>query len=342
MLRKLLIASLLALVGGVLTPAQTSVPIISGGLSFVSTTNAGVTFFPPILSPLVTVPIGDKWLIESRGTLDEFVFRENGTSGPYHALTFTSVDYLQLDYVASSRMTISVGRYLTPFGIYNERLGPEWIKNIEDPPLIYGIGTRASGSSDGAMVRGVAVARSRWELNYTAYFSALSTANKFEAGRAAGGRAGIFLPGTRLEFGASYQRYLQDTHLNAAGLHFAWQPFRVPVDIKAEYAHSPSGHGYWLETAYRFSKYHGPTSAIGRLQAVGRVQDFERTSPGVNDALPGVDTQRMDIGLNYYLPRNVRLNASYGRQFSSAGNSNIWNFAISYRFLFPIFPGRAK
>jgi len=52
-----------------------------------------------------------------------------------------------------------------------------------------------------------------------------------------------------------------------------------------------------------------------------------------------VDVNQFDFGLNYYLPHNVRLNGSYGRQFSSAGNANIWNFEIVYRFLFPAWPG---
>jgi hypothetical protein len=32
------------------------------------------------------------------------------------------------------------------------------------------------------------------------------------------------------------------------------------------------------------------------------------------------------------------LNGSYGRQFSSLGNSNVWNVQVTYRFLFPLIP----
>jgi hypothetical protein len=192
------------------------------------------------------------------------------------------------------------------------------------------------------MVRGLLISNKDWQLNYTAYFSTLSTVNQFQSGRAAGGRAGVFFPKARLEVGASYQRLLQNQHINSVGAHFSWQPYNTPLDLKAEYAHSPNGQGYWLEAGYRFSRFRGDDSWLGRLQAIGRVQQFKRGTFSPIDALPGADTNQVDFGLNYYLPHNLRLNSSYGRQFSSLGNSNIWNFEVTYRFLFPLIPGGAK
>jgi hypothetical protein len=342
MFRKSLWMMLLLLSGAVALSAQSTTPIISGGVQFLSTTNTGVTFLQPTIAPVVAVPLGEHWLIESRATFDEFIFRQNGTSGPYHAQTFSSVDYLQLDYVASSRVTITVGQFLTPFNIFNERLSPVWIHNFADFPLITGIGTRTSGSSDGAMLRGVLLSRKNLELNYTAYFSALVNAKQFSAGRTAGGRVGAFIPRRRLEVGMSYQRFLQDQHLNSWGAYLAWQPYSAPLELKAEYAHAPGGHGYWVEGAYRFSQYRGPDTWLGRLQAVARMQQFYFGKPAPDDVLPGADTWQADFGLNYYLPHNLRLNASYGRRFSPQGNANIWNLQMTYRFLFPLIPGRSK
>ena len=323
--------------------AQSNVPIISGGVQYESTTFGGATVFQPTIAPVVAIPISDRWLIESRATFDEVIFRENGSSGPYHAVPSISVDYLQLDYIASPHLTVTVGEFLTPFNIYNERLSALWIHNFADAPLIAGIGTRTSGSSDGGMLRGVLASRKNWELNYAAYFSALSTSRQFGAGRSAGGRVGVFLPAARLEVGLSYQRFLQDQHLNSWGTYFAWLPNAVPLDVKAEYAHSPGGQGYWIEGAYRLSQLRGANSWLGRLQVLGRMQQFYLGTPKPDDVLPGADTKKCDFGLNYYLPHNVRLNASYGRQFSSLGNANVWNVQISYRFLFPLIPeGRAQ
>jgi hypothetical protein len=333
---------LLLLSNAVILCSQTDTPIISGGVQYLNTTTGGATVFQPVIAPVVAVPIGDRWLIESRATFDEVIFRENGTSGPWHALTFSSVDYLQLDFVANSHLTIVVGEFLTPFNIYNERLSPVWIHNLADAPLIAGIGTRTTGSSDGGMVRGVAASGKDWQLSYTSYFSTLVNASHFGAGRTAGGRAAIFVPSKRLEVGMSYQRFLQDQHLNSWGSYLVWQPASTPLDLRAEYAHTRGGQGYWIEAAYRLSRYRGTESWLGRLQVVGRMQQFFEGTPSPDDVLPGADTQKVDFGLNYYLPHNLRLNTSYGRQFSSLGNTNIWNCQITYRFLFPLLPGGSK
>jgi hypothetical protein len=341
-LRRIALSTVLFFAAAVAASGQSNTPIISGGIQYENATAGGATAFAPVISPVVTIPIGDRWLIESRASFEELIFRENGTSGPYHSVTFSSVDYFQLDYLINSHVTLVVGDFLTPFNIYNERIAPIWIHNFNDAPLIAGIGTRTSGSSEGAQLRGVAVAHKNWELNYSAYFSTLVNAHQFASGRTAGGRIGVFAPNTRLEVGLSYQRFLQDLHLNSIGTYVVWQPQSTPLEVRAEYAHSRGGQGYWLEGAYRLSHLRGPDSWIGRLQPIARVQQFYIGTPSPGDANAPVDTQRIDFGFNYYLPHNIRANASYGRQFSSLGNVNVWELQLTYRFLFPLIPGGSK
>jgi len=107
------------------------------------------------------------------------------------------------------------------------------------------------------MLRGVLIERPNWLLNYTAYFSVSQTTDNLQAGRAAGGRIGMFLPKAGIEVGASYQRFLQNGDHNDAGTYFAWQPPQIPLDVRAEYAHSPGGQGYWLEGAMRVAWLQG-------------------------------------------------------------------------------------
>ena len=340
--RSALAVTLLIAVIASASHAQSDSPVISGGAGFVSTTNGGVTFVQPVIAPVAIIPIGSKFLIESRADLRGVFLPENGTSGPYRGEFFASLEYLQLNYLANSHLTISVGRYLTPFGIYNERLTPIWIRNLQDAPIIFPIGTRTSGSSDGLMLRGAALSTSAVQLNYTAYFSASSNMEQFRAGRAAGGRIGVFFTGPRLEFGASYQRFLEGDHFNAAGLHVSWQPRRAPLDIKAEYAHSPSGQGFWIESTLRSATRSTSATLLTRLQPTFRFQHFERNEFRPGDFLPGRDTQQADFGLNCYLPRNLRLNASYSRNFNDALDRNIWNVGVTYSFMVPVFPGGAK
>jgi len=325
-----------SLVGG-----QTPVPILSGGIGLLGSRDAGFTAWQPVVAPVLTAPLGDRWLIESRADLRGFISRTNGT-GPYEGQFFATLEYAQIDYNAASWLTITAGRFLTPFNIYNERLTAIWIPNFQQAPIIFPIGTRTTAESNGGMVRGALIARSNYELNYTAYVSASTNINELESGRAAGGRAGIFFPNARFEAGLSYQRLRQDQHMNSVGTYVSWEPNSVPLEIKSEYAHSPRGQGYWIEPAYRFATSKHQQSDLGRLQLAVRVQQFFRLQPGVGDSLPALDVHRVDFGANYFLPYDIKLNASYGRRFTARGDSNIVNFGITYRFMFPLLPGGSQ
>ena len=87
-------------------------PLISGGVGFLSSTNAGATTVQPIISPVAAVPVGEHLLVESRAYLEEFVSPENGNSGPYQASFFAGLQYLQLDYIATPKLTVAVGEVL--------------------------------------------------------------------------------------------------------------------------------------------------------------------------------------------------------------------------------------
>lgn len=325
---------LLVVFGASPSRGQDLVPVITGSAGFIYSKDAGQTALQPIINPILLFPLGSKFLVEADAFLQGYVARSS-PGGSYEWQSFNSIEYLQLDYVVNSHITIVAGRFLTPFNIYNERLGPIWIHNFQDDPIIYPIGTRTTGSSDGGMVRGVAVSRPDWLLNYTAFFSALSNTSHFGAGRAFGARVGVFLPKGNLEIGTSYQRFLQEQHANSYGAYLAWKPLAL-VDVKGEYAHSPQGQGYWIEGAYRFSESAPFGRVLKNIQPVIRGQQFFRLAPGMNDQLPQANTQRVDFGLNYYFPHEIRLNGSYGRQFSSTGNSNNWTLDLTYRFLFPM------
>ena len=338
MLYRILSIACLVLSAGMAARAQDSVPVISGAVGFLSTTAGGTHINEPVIVPVLAAPIGGHILIEARGELEEFLVQPNGT-GPYSKQFFGGLDYAQIDYVATPWLTFAAGRYLTPFGIYDERLSPIWIHNLQNGPIIFTIGTRNTGSSLGGMARGVVTAAKDLQVNYTLYYSTTNQSANWGAARAAGGRVGFFLPNQRLEVGASYQRYLQDTHLNSYDGYVSWQPYSAPLDFKGEVAHSPSGYGYWAEAAYRLSRFRGPDSVVGRLQPVLRVQQFVRKQFIPGDALPGANTQEADFGIDYYLPHEVRFNADYSRQFSGLGNENIWDIGITYRFMLPLWPG---
>ena len=318
------------------------VPILSGGVGMFSSTNQGFTFMQPVLAPVLALPLGPHVLVESRADL-RGLFQQNNNTGPFHGSFTGTLEYLQADYIANRHLTITAGRFLTPFGTYNERLTPIWIRNFQDAPLIFAIGTRTSGSSNGVMVRSNLYSSQRLSVDNTAFFSTNVATGTFQSARAVGDRVNVYFPGKRLEVGASFERFLQSTpserpHRNSGGVHLWWTPWRSPLQVRSEYAHGPHAEGYWVETGYRLSQFGGQDSWIGRFQPLFRMQQSFRLTPQPGDGLPSANTKQADFGFDYYLPHEVRLNTSYSRTFSTV-NGNIWDISLTYRFLFPAWKG---
>jgi hypothetical protein len=315
-------------------------PLISGGAGFLTSTNGGNTTYLPIIEPLLAAPIGNHFLIESRAALVE-TFSPNGDGQPgYDHTHFIGLTYLQADYIASPHITVIGGSFLTPFGTYNERLSPVWINNLQDGPLIAGIGLMSSGSGLGGQLRGSVISRKKYTVDYAAYFSARSGNEQFTSERSSGGRASLYLPDSGLEVGVSYGRSLQGTQENFIGTHVWWEPKDTAFRLRSEYARGQHAQGYWTEADYRTQAFGGLDSWIGRIEPVFRMQQTFRIDKLGGDSVPSVNTQRVDFGLDYNLPHNTRILTSYARQFSSTGNRNIWETGIVYRFLFPAWKGK--
>jgi hypothetical protein len=331
-----------ALIAPAKIPAQTPesekpVPILTGNAGTFSFVTAGQNLIDTQISPILLVPLGDRWLIESRAEFEGMFQRAPG-GGPYGGPVTKHIDYAQIDYIASSYVTVTAGRFLTPFGIFNERLYPVWIRALQPDPLILPINTV---DSDGVMFRGGFPVSARANMNYAAYVSVASTGiDSVDSERHVGGRMGFFFPGPRLEVGGSWQRTLQDSHKNAFGFHMGWQPAKAPLNLRAEFARSFEGSGYWVEGVYRLSQAHFWQKAMRRTEVVARLQQFYTGEISPDGAaglgLPSANTREADFGVNYFLRDGLKGIASYGRQFSSAGNANQWSFGFAYRFLVPL------
>ena len=329
----------------VLTPAflvaqvvdqEKPVPILTGSAGFFTNVNGGETQLVPIVAPVLLLPLGDRWLIESRASFEGEFERKDG-NGPFGGKVGNELDYAELDFIASRYVTVTAGRFLTPFGIYNERLYPIWIRSLQSEPLIFPI---ATGASNGLMLRGGFPVSGKANVNYAVYFSTLSTLRKLDSDRTVGARAGFFFPRPRIEIGASFQQLLQEQRSRSAGFHFAWQPAAFPLALRSEYAWSGNkGSGYWIEGAYRLTQIQHWQSVTRHAELVGRAQQFFghiAQGDAQEYGLPETDTQQADFGLNYYFLDGLKGTASYGRQFSSAGNFNRWTFGVAYRFVVPL------
>jgi hypothetical protein len=319
------------------TPTDKPVPILSGSFGYFNFVSGGQNLIDAQINPLLLVPLGDHWLIESRAEF-EGQFQRPADGGSYAGPVTKHLDYLEADYIANPFLTVTAGRFLTPFGIFNERLYPVWIRALQPDPLILPI---ATASSDGVMLRGGFPVNVRAAMNYALYASVASIGRDgVESERHVGARMGFFFPGPRLEIGGSWQHLLQDDRNNAFGFHMGWQPTKIPLNLRAEFARSFQGSGYWVEGAYRLSQARFWQKAMRRTELVARMQQFYIGQISSDDAeesdLPGVNTREADFGINYFLNDGLKAIASYGRQFSAQGNFNQWSTGIAYRFLLPL------
>jgi hypothetical protein len=313
------------------------VPILTGTAGTFSFVTAGQQQLNAQINPVLLLPLGDRWLIESRAEFQGSFQRPAG-GGPYGGPVSKNLDYLEADYIANPYVTVTLGRFLTPFGIFNERLYPIWIRSLQQDPLILPL---SAESSDGMMLRSGFRANASANFTYAVYVSAVSTShNNLQSDRNVGARMSFFLPGPRVEIGASFQKLLQDTRTNAFGFHFAWLSTHLPLNMHGEYARSNQGSGYWVDGAYRLSQLHFWQKAMRRTEIAGRAEQFFSGSIPLDEALAlglsPANTREGEAGLNYYLHDGLKVVGSYGRQFSSAGNQNLWSVGIAYRFLIPL------
>jgi hypothetical protein len=313
------------------------VPILTGTAGYFNFITAGQNQIDEQINPVLLVPLGDRWLVEARMEC-EGAFQRPPGGGPYGGQVSKNLDYAQADYIANPYVTVTLGRFLTPFGIFNERLYPIWIRSLQQDPLILPL---SAESSDGMMLRGGFRANARVNFTYAVYASAVSTDhNNLQSDRNVGGRISFYLPGPRVEVGASFQKLLQDERTNAFGFHFAWLSTQLPLNVHSEYARSVQGSGYWIDGAYRLSQLPFWRKAMRHTEFAGRAEQFFSGSISADEAaalgLQPADTREGEFGVNYYLKDGLKAVASYGRQFSSAGNLNLWTVGIAYRFLIPL------
>ena len=317
-------------------------PLISGGAGFLTRTNAGNTTYLPIIEPLLASPLGQHILVESRAALLESFAPDGGNQSGYNHTHFIGLTYLQGDYIASHQFTAVSGYFLIPFNTYNDRLTPIWISNFQDGPLILPFGLLSSGNGLGGMLRGNAIQRNKYSIDYSYFYSTRSANEQFSAHRGSGGSTRLYLPEPRLEVGLSYDRLLQGTHENFYGAHAWWEPKDTAFRLRSEFSRGQHAQGYWIEADYRMQAFGGADSVVGRLEPVFRIQQTFRRDTIVSDGLPLMNTQQADFALDYNLPHNTRILTSYARQFSATNNHNIWETGIVYRFLFPSWKGKQQ
>lgn len=311
------------------TGLESPIPVVTGDFNFQATFQPGMKTLMPEFDPVVLLPIGNKLLIESEYDVFTNLTDASGHWSP--AVVNHGMEYLQLNYIASPYLTFTAGRFLTPFGIFRERLHPMWIRNIAADPLIFPMN---DNSSNGAMAHGAIRVSDGVDLTYAGYFSALTSNNQLQADRRAGMRTSLFFPGKRLEIGFSFARVLSDARYNQMGGDITWSPKRIPFDFRAEYEQTTLlGKGYWVEAAYHLNRLGRNSFLRNSLVALRQEQYWAPpVAQTLIGALPDRNTTAPTFGYTYSFYNGVRFDASYGHNFAPSNNYNIWTVGVTYRF----------
>ena len=112
-----------------------AVPILTGSTAYFTRVTAGQYQDAPSVSPLLLLPLGDKWLLEAKGSYSD-TFSKNA-QGDYNGTISYGMAYGQIDYIANRYMTLVAGRFTAPFNIYGERLAPNWVRALQTLSLIH-------------------------------------------------------------------------------------------------------------------------------------------------------------------------------------------------------------
>jgi hypothetical protein len=305
-------------------------PIVTGAFGFTGDiTNRSNLSFGPKFEPVVLLPLGGKFLFETEYSMELPVERADSSLGP--AVLSHSFEYMQLSYFATSNVIITGGNFVTPFGIYKERLDPQWTRNLLDEPMIFPIN---DNSSIGGMIRASAYLTRGVKLNFAGYYSASEGIAQIGGEKQGGGRVSLYMPGPRIEVGASYSRRLGDERFNVAGADFVWNARRAPVDVRGEAVWANVlGKGYWGEVAWRLANATS-NPFFRRSQIVGRVEQYFAPSQAqdLDEELPSLNTKRFSAGYNYWPSDSVKFSVAYGRQIDSSESLGVWTVGVVYRF----------
>ncbi len=135
------------------------------GFGFAGFTKAGdgnATFGPTGFNPIFLWKKSDKLFFES-----ELAFEMEGGE------TKLNLEYAVIHYKMCSYLDLAVGKFLSPFGIFNERIHPSWVNKFADNPLGFNhdVGTMVGPMSELGVELAGGAQIGKGKINYSFYIS---------------------------------------------------------------------------------------------------------------------------------------------------------------------------
>ena len=321
--------------------------LLPGTNNFMITGFASTTFqdrqnsdstFGASIAPIILWKPNDRLLFESELHI---MLREEDTE--------VDLGYAHISYLWNDYLTLGAGKFLLPFGIFNERLHPSWINKLPTAPLTANL---VGESGLGFQVRGGAPIGST-KINYIAYIingpdfgETASNAGRLgfvrnrdnNNNKAVGGRIG-FLPIPELEIGYSILcgRVNDSSSLHSGvstlmqGIDFTYarefdaikgrlalhgEAVWVDTDDVIFMGPFPTftldnkSNAWWLQAAYRPTKVDLKIGDHFELKNLEFVVRYDQLRrPGAQRL--GLDRDQLTIGLDYWILPNAVVKAAY-------------------------------
>ncbi len=323
-----------------LEPGETGFHLTGYAFTLLKAPEGGDTTFNAAAVPLILWQINDRLLFET-----EFELGFDTAGG--RTTTEVDLEYADLQYLVNDYLVVGAGKFLTPFGLFSERLHPAWINKLPNAPLVRGHDGLAPFASTGVYVRG-AVPVGKQRFNYALYavngptlvdaatdvaeFGKLDF-NGFGDNKAIGGRFG-YLPVPQFELGYSfmYSETTSDTGLDSnsviMGVDASYIIDTKPglFDFRFEYVYSNvdsvtfdatgalgvgptrfNNERNGLYAQAAFRPIHANSDFLKNIECVGRY-DYMK-SP--DTAPEGGKKERWTFGVNYWFNPSTVLKFAY-------------------------------
>lgn len=312
-----------------LDPGESGFHVTGFAFTLLKVPDEGDSTFTTQINPLVIWQINDSLFFTTE--IEFGLDTGDGRSETEVELEFADLQFFVNDYV-----TVGAGKFLTPFGLFPERLHPAWINKLPNAPLVRGHDGLAPFTSIGAYVRGVIPVDGQ-RINYAFYFvngPTLVDAEEdedefgfldfegFSGNKAYGGRIG-YLPFPQLEVGASfiYGEADSDNGLQADSFVLGFDASLILdtepglFDFRFEYVYSTvddvtfdadgsigvgpsmfSNDRHGLYAQAAFRPIHADSDFFKNIEFVGRY-DYLSLPDEVHE---GGDRKRWTFGVNYW------------------------------------------
>ncbi len=311
-------------------PGESDFLVTGYGFTLFNLPEGGDPTFTATAVPLFLWQVNDRLLFETEVELE--IEAEDGREETHVELEYANGQYIVNDY-----LTVGAGKFLSPFGLFSERLHPAWINKLPNAPFVRGHDGLAPFSNIGAFARG-AIPAGDQRFNYAVYVSNGPTlvdaetddeefgALDFEGisgNLAVGGRVG-YLPIPHLELGSSFQLSEADSDngLDADAFVLGFDASYVLdsrvglFDFRFEYAFSmvddvtfdPMGDAgvgpltldndrHGLYAQAAYRPIHSASEILQNFEVVGRY-DYMSLPDEVHE---GGERERWTLGVNYWL-----------------------------------------